>query len=344
MSRWLVNARGQQFSATNMEELRKLAKRGELAAGDIVQPPGASDWIYALEVPELKSALHTDAGGEYDVPPPREMSPVIKAIAAVVLAGVAVAAWSYALSVRESIPEPEDLELIGAKGLSYSEVLVTAENGQLFSTPDANSAPVAQLVKNSKAELLAKRDTWYKLRVDGKEGYAAVDAVIPAYYLTDDEKIKLSHDPLYNPDKYAYVRNSSWQLLPEAGNKNITVFAFLLGNDSKFVMTDITLVATIKDKDKAVLETKEIRVEGIIPAEFSTMVGILKADKRDKTSVDRVMTTALFEELAKADPELNDRWVDGVEVRLSSEGYTEAQITVLEIRAIPLDEAPPAPK
>jgi hypothetical protein len=345
MSRWLVNARGQQFSAQNMDELRKLAKRGDLAAGDIVQPPGASEWIYALEVPELKGALHTDGAGEFDVPPPREMSPIVKGIAALALAGLAVGAWSYALSLRATIPQAEDLELIGGKkGLSFTEVLVTAENAQLQAEPNANAAAVAPLVKNSKADLLAKRGSWYKLRVDGKEGYASVESVIPAYFFADD-KTKLDYDPLYNPDKYVYVRNSSWQLLPEGGNKNVTVFTFLLGNDSKFVMTDLKLVATIKDKNKAVLETKEIPVEGSVPAELGTMVGILKADKHDKTSVDRVMTTSMFEELAKTDPELNDRWVDGVEVKLDAEGFTEAQIELLEMRAVPPDEMPKqAPK
>jgi hypothetical protein len=57
------------------------------------------------------------------------------------------------------------------------------------------------------------------------------------------------------------------------------------------------------------------------------------------------MTTSMFEELAKTDPELNDRWVDGVEVKLDAEGFTEAQIELLEMRAVPPDEMPKqAPK
>lgn len=339
MSRWMINARGHQFSAGNMDELKKLAKRGELTAGDIVQPPGAADWIYALEVPELKGSLRADLELDMDNPPAKEMSPVVKWVGAAVLAAVAVGAWSYALSLRATIPQPGDLELIGAKGLSYSEVLVTAENGSLHAEPRDNASVVTPLVKNSKAELLAKRGKWYKLRIDGKEGYAAVDAVIPAYFFGDD-KTKDLYDPLYNPDKYVYVRNSSWQLLPEGGNKNVTVFTFLMQNDAKFPMTDLKLLTTIKDKNDAVLETKEIAVEGIIPAEFATMVGVLKADKKDKTSVDRIMTSSSFEELSKEDPELLDRWVDGVEVRLENEGFTEAAIELLEVRAVPPEEMP----
>ncbi|MDP2314541.1 MAG: SH3 domain-containing protein [Pseudomonadota bacterium] len=340
MSRWMINARGQQYSASSMEELRQFAKRGDLTAGDIVQPPGAADWIYALEVPELKGSLRADLEMDADAPAPaREFPPVVRWVAAAALALTAVGAWSYALGLRDTIPQPDDLELIGGKsGLSFSEVLVTAENGQLYAAPDANSAVVSALTKNAKAELLAKRGKWYRLRADGKEGYAAFDTVIPAYFFGNDVD-KLTHDPLYNPDKYVYVRNSSWQLLPEGGNKNVTVFTFLMQNDAKFAMTDVKLLVTIKDKNDAVLETKEIAVEGTIPAEFSTMVGVLKADKRDKSSVDRIMSSSSFEEMAKADPDLVERWLDGVEVRLTSDGFTEAAIELLEVRAVPAEAA-----
>lgn len=335
MSRWMINAGGQQYSAANMEELRGFARRGELAAGDIVQPPGASDWIYALEVPELKGSLRADLEYDAGAPPPKEMNPVLRWGAAALLAATAVGAWSYALSLRDTIPQPDDLELIGGtSGLSFSEVLVTAENGQLYAAPDANSPVVAALAKNSKADLLAKRGKWYRLRADGKEGYASFDAVIPAYFFGNDDD-KFAHDPLYNPDKYVYVRNSSWQLAPEGGNKFLTSFTFLVQNEAKFAMTDIKLLATIKDKNDAVLETKEIAVEGTIPAEFSTMVGVLLPEKKDKTGVPRVMTASTFEEMVRVEPKLQERWVDGVEVRLTSDGFTEAAIELLEVRAVP---------
>ncbi len=336
MSRWMINARGQQYSAANMDELRQFAKRGDLSAGDIVQPPGAADWIYALEVPELKGSLRADLDLDEAGPPAKELPPAVKWVAAAVLAATAIGAWSYALDLRATIPQPGDLELIGGtSGLSFSEVLVTAENGQLYTAPDANSAVVAPLVKNAKADLLAKRGKWYRLRVDGKEGYASFDSVIPAYFFGDDAT-KLAHDPLYNPDKYVYVRNSSWQLAPEGGNKFLTSFTFLLQNDAKFAMTDLKLLATIKDKNDAILETKEIAVEGTIPAEFSTMVGVLHPAKRDREGVPRIMTTSTYDEMVKADPTIDpERWIDGVEVRLTSDGFTEAAIELLEVRAVP---------
>lgn len=342
MSRWMVNVRGQQFSASNMDELKKLAKKGELGAGDIVQPPGASEWLYALEVPELKGALRGDTANDFDMmaPAPKEMSPALKMAAAGVLVLVAVGAWSYALSLSD-LPTIEDVQLVGKKGLNFTEVLVTAPDAKLLAQASDGAAEVGPLPKDASAELLGKRGDWYRLRYDGKEGYAKVDQIVPAYYF-GDEKVKQQHDPLYNPDRYVTVRNSAWMTVP--GEKDeVTVFNFLLGNDSRFVMTDLKMVATIKDKNEQVLEAKEIAIEGSIPANSGTMVGMLKADPRDKTSTDRIMTSAFYEELLRTDPTLPERWVDGVEVTLGSKDTVGAKIEIVEVRAIPPDEAPVAP-
>lgn len=335
MSRWLVNVRGQQFSATDMDELKKLAKRGELGSGDIVQPPGAAEWLYALEVPELKSVLRADLDVDMAAPPKAEMSPVVRWGLAGVLAVVAVGAWGWALSLSE-IPTVEDVQLIGKKGLSYSEVLVTAPDAKLHESASASSAEVAPLEKNAKAELLAKRGEWYRLRANGKEGYARIDQVVPAYFF-GDEKVKQEHDPLYNPDRYVRVANSSWMTVPGEAD-DVTVFTFLLGNESKFEMTDVKMTATIKDKNDKVIEQKEIAVEGPIPAFGTTMVGMLKADKREAGSTDRIMTSALYEKLAQEDPKVAERWVDGVEVLLGSKETVGAGIEIVEVRAVPPDE------
>ena len=339
MSRWMVNVRGQAFSAGNMDELMKLAKNGELGAGDIVQPPGADEWIYALEVPELKGSLRQDGSGEWEVAGAQsEGSPVIKWVAAAGLAAVAVGAWAYAWDLSQTIPQPEDLELIGGKsGLSFSEVLVTAENGKLYATASTSAAEVGPLPKNSKADLLAKRDDWYKLRVDGKEGYAKIDQVIPAYFFADD-KTKLDYDPLYNPDQYVKVANSAWSIVEMAGNE-VSVFNFMFSNDSKFAMTDLKLLATIKDESGAELEKREIAVEGNLLADSSAMVGMLRENKNAKEG-GRIMTSTLYEEMLKTDPDLAERWVDGVEVKLASKGSSAAEIRLLEVRAIPPGEMP----
>ena len=51
MARWLVTQGDQQFSAQDLAELKEIAKSGKVGPGDMVQPPGATDWLYASELP-----------------------------------------------------------------------------------------------------------------------------------------------------------------------------------------------------------------------------------------------------------------------------------------------------
>ena len=66
MARWLVTQGDHQFSANDLNELKELAKTGRVGAGDMVQPPGAADWLYASEVPELAALFPSDGGVEDD--------------------------------------------------------------------------------------------------------------------------------------------------------------------------------------------------------------------------------------------------------------------------------------
>lgn len=341
MSRWLLNVRGQQFSAANMEELRRFAKEGRLGPGDIVQPPGASEWLYAVEVPELKATLKVDPYAEYDTQgPTKEMSPVVKWGLAAGLALVAVVAWGYALNIANQEISPEDLELIGAKGLQYSEVLVTAEAAPIYASDSPSAQQLGQLTKNAKADLLAKRGDWYKLRANGVEGYARITDVIPAFFFADDAT-QQQYKPLYYPDQYVTVLNSSWTMTTDKGNDDVSVFNFMVGNSSGFGMTDIKLRATIKDQSGKTLEEREIPVEGILGGNSSAFVGMLKADPKDKANPEaRVMFTTVYDELLKADPKLNTRWSDGVEIKLASQGFAGAEIRLLEVRAVPPESMP----
>lgn len=317
-----------------MDDLRAHAKKGDIAGGDIVQPPGASDWMYAVEIPELKSALRPDSLDPLDLPQaPSGLSPVVKGVIAAGMALFSIGVWGYALSIQANLPQPGTLDLIGEHGLSFSEVLVITDGVQLMSDATASAQPVAPLPKNEKAQLLAKRGNFYKLAFGGKEGYAPVDAVIPAYFFAD-ERTKLDYDPLYNPEKYVYVMNSSWMVPAESEKKNASVMSFMLQNDSKFEMTDLKIVATLKDDKDTVLESKEVAVEGVMAASRAEMVGTLMPAKRDP-SPPRVMLTSDFEKLVATDPTVVERWVDGVEVILPNSTVTEASVTLVEVRAVP---------
>ncbi len=332
MARWLVTQRDRQFTAKDLAELKGLAQKGEIGPGDLIQPPGASDWLYAIELPELKGLVKRDPNAYDDDLDTKKGIPtgVLAVIALLITAGGGYFMYDYAQKLQEV-----DLELLGEQGLQLTEMLVTADAGaNLYSGPegDATSGTVA---KNEKIQLLAKRGDRYQIRsAGGQEGWVMVDDVIPAYYFADKDTRK-DYDPIYNPDNYVFVKNASWMQLPNQRKDNVTVFEFLLQNKSKFDMTDVVILATIKDKNDKVLETKEVALEGTINRFDGTMVGTLQPDRKDKDGVPRLMTTSSFNELAKDDEDLRLRWSSGIEVQMESEGFVEANIDLLQIRAVP---------
>lgn len=343
MSRWLVTQGDHQFSAEDLSELQRLVRQGRIGPGDMVQPPGASDWLYAAEVPELKGLLpggtpahHHHHDDDLDTPRRAAQGPII----AVLLVLIAIGGYAF-YHFASSIPSPEDLELLGDKGLALTEMLVTVPGGvSVRANPEPGAAATTTAAKDARLQLLAKRGDWYRVGVPGgAEGWVAVNEVIPAYFFADAET-RQDYDPIYNPDHYVFVKNSSWMQLPDKEAKNpailgnITVFQFLLQNKSKFEMTDVKLLATIKDKDKRVLETHEIAIEGVVPPFDGTMVGTLLPDEK-VGGEPRAMTATLFEELSKRDPDLALRWMDGIEVPMNSQGFVEANIDLLQIRAVP---------
>ncbi len=337
MSRWMVNVRGQSFSAGGMDELKQLAKKGEIGGGDIVQPPGASEWLYAVEIPELKVALRPDELDGMDLADGSVgLSPMVKGAMASVMVLASLGMSAYAVQLRNSIPT-EQLQIhdeSGERGVSYKEVFITAKDASLKAEANPNSADVQPLKKDARAELLGKRGGWYKLRFEGKEGYAPVDAVLPGYYMAD-EKTKQDYDPLYNPDKYVTVGNASWTMTAEKAKKGISDMAASLQNDSKFPMTDIRVVATLKDSAGNVIKEKEMPVEGVLGANRSDMIGTLNPAKGDDITPPRIMFTSEFEKIVLEDPKAADRWIDVVEVDVGKLEALEAGVIIAEVRAIP---------
>ncbi|MCB9743220.1 MAG: DUF4339 domain-containing protein [Alphaproteobacteria bacterium] len=326
MSRWLVSQGDRQFTAQDLAELKQLAADGKLSSTDMIQPPGASDWLYASEVPELKGLLKSASSHDDDDEFSKKSNPMpIIAVLLVLILGGGYGAWYYA----NLLPDPEELDLLGSSGLGLTEMLVTEPDAPLYDKPEGNS--VATLEKDSTLQIMGKRNTWYEVKQGSKQGFVKADHVVPAYFFADKDT-RDDYDPLYNPDRYVFVKNSSWMQVDQR-NQNLTVFQFLLQNKSKFVMTDIILLATIKDKNDKVLEEVEIPIEGEIPRYEAVMVGTLQPEKRDGEK--RLLTTSLFQKLAEEDEELNLRWSDGVEVIMESSGFNEANIDILQLRAVP---------
>ncbi|MBW1880699.1 MAG: hypothetical protein JRJ84_20270 [Deltaproteobacteria bacterium] len=344
MSHWLVTQDNTQFTVEDLDELVKLAATGKLGSGDMVQPPGATDWIYASEIPEI-SRLLGDGGDTLeedtdDLEWRRRgfggFAAMGTAAAAMLLLGVLVVGTLTAVFFYGRMPTGAE-SLIGEDGLSYSQMLVTEKGAPVYQKPNAQSATLANLPKDQVLDLLAKRGDFYKVRTAADDvGWIAIDHVLPMYLLGGGV-VMSEYDPLYNPDRYIVVRNATWLQIDQE-NTQLTVFRFLLENNSRYPMTDLVLLATIKDSRGNELEKVEIPVEGIIPASDVTMVGTL-AEEGDEPELesDRSLTEYTFYQLAAVDPDLQLHYSDGIEVEMRTVDFTEAEIDLLEVRAIPTD-------
>lgn len=340
MAAWLVTANESQFSVDGLSELKDLARNGQLKSGDLIQPPGAADWVYASEVPELKGVLDNPRLDLDDDGP----SPVAQTANNVVMIGLAgvfaviLVVTLIGIGVLVTMMPDSQASIIGKGGFSENEMLVTESGSPLLGAPEAKAPQLKTLDKNDALTLLTKRGGFYKARTkDGAEGWISVQHVIPMYQL-GDEAVQKKYDPIYNPDRYIDIVNSRWSQLPDS-KKSITVFQFMLQNSSPFDITDVVLEATIKDAQGAVAETVEIPIEGILPSNASTMVGTLKGEK--KTDPLRIITDYSLQIAVKDDPDLQLRYADGIEVKMESGEFTEAKIVLLQARAMVEEGAAP---
>ncbi|MBT3220648.1 MAG: hypothetical protein HN348_16300, partial [Proteobacteria bacterium] len=297
----------------------------------MIQPPGATDWVYASEVAELKGVFPVPEDIESDEWRPKSNAAMYPVIVGVVLTGILIVAGIAIAVLFTQLPTGEET-LLGDGGLSYSEMLTT-EATEMLADPDSRSRTVSTLKKDQVLELMAKRDDFYRARTKGgAEGWVAYDAVVPMYQLGGAE-VREEMDPLYNPDHYVDVENARWSQLPDQVEESITVFQFVLQNSSRYEMTDLILLATIKDDKGSVLEKVEIAIEGVIPTEGRTFVGTLAGEEKDDPK--RSLTSHSLDLEAEVDPELQLRYSDGVEVKMTTLNFTEANIDILELRAIP---------
>ena len=332
MARWVVNRNDATFGVNGVAELRDLARRGALVAGDMIQPPGATGWLYAQEIPELRDAL--DEGRprvERDDPAGGGGSLGNVIVGALMVLGILVLGY-YTWERSQLIPDGTQT-ILGSGGLKFSELVVTGTGVALRSGPDTRAGVTAELTKDSVLELLAKRGDFYRARLksDGTQGWVKQDEVLPVYLLGGGE-VRRELDPLYNPDRYLEVSNASWMQLPEARKRKVTVFQFLLSNSSDYDMTDLVMVARLKDSKGHEVNQVEFRVEGVVPARNDTMVGTMVDPKVEDR---RLITAVSFAALAAQNPDLRLQYTEGVEVKMEQDEFNEASIDIVELRAIP---------
>lgn len=338
MARWLINRNDTQFAVSGLAELQELARAGKLGAGDMIQPPGATDWLYASEIDELHEALAASAALEAELGGVGrgKGSAGRMALGAVLLTVIAGGGW-FLYDVSQRLPDPNARLL---DQLSFSEIVVTEDGAPFLDGPEATAPKRASLAGGTVLELLAKRGDYYRARprTGGAEGWVRADEVLPMYRMGGGTVIE-KYDPLFNPDRYLEVMNASWMQLPDQKDSSLSVFQFMLRNTSRYDITDLKIVATIKDAKGHQLETVEFPVEGIVPAQGHTMVGTLAPEPRSDAPR-RLVTKITLEQLSEADPNIVLRYSDGVEVEMQTVEFHEASIDIAELRAVPDGEAP----
>lgn len=345
MTQWVINRGDSQFSVDGLAQLTKLAKRGDLDAGDLIQPEGADDWLYAIEVPELAEIVKSDLEDDDEITYRSGTSVVIKGALLVVFLIMIIGGGSGIAYFAGQLPTGEE-SLLGEGGsLAYSELIVLTD-ANLYAEPSEKSAVLVVIPKDRKAELLAKRGSFYKANYEGKAGWLRVEDTLPVYQLGGD-KIRRKLDPLYNPDQYTKVTNATFVQLDEEGNDTGT-FRFMLENSSDYEVTDLHLRAVIKDAKGTEVASKEFEIEGVIPAKGSTMVGTLPPTDEElkaaqKAGEDpppsRLMTNVTLDRWAKELPEEEQeeiylRWLDGIDITVE-ESFTEAEVRIIQLRAVP---------
>lgn len=338
MAQWNVTRGDSQFPVEGLPELIELVKSGDLSAGDMVQPPEAEDWVYVSEVPALVPHLPSDDDDDLDYKPRNSMLPMLLVgglIAIIGIGGIGV------FGLVQMLPDGNE-RIVGGKGLSYSEVIVTNAGVNLLDAADERAKQGSPVAKDSALDLLAKRGEFYKVRTKGgEEGWIPTTKVLPMYKL-GDAKVKDKYDPLYNPDHYVNVVNASWIQMPLAPGEKPpedgmpTTFHFMFGNESAYDMTDLVVLATIKDASKAVLGDLEIPITGLIPKTGQTMVGMIQPEEEGGEPV--FITEYSFKKQAVNDPALQERWEPGITIKMEGEAFDNASVDILQLRAIPEGE------
>jgi hypothetical protein len=101
-------------------------------------------------------------------------------------------------------------------------------------------------------------------------------------------------------------------------------------------MTDLVILTTIKNAKGSVIEEIEIPIEGEIPTNGTTMVGTLGPGKdAEEGTPNRFLTEVTFKELSANDPDLQERWSPGLEVTMTVQDFDNANVDIVELRAVP---------
>ena len=160
MGQWLVNQQDDQFGVSGLDELRQMASDSKLWPGDMIQPDGASDWIYAAEIPELTDVLKEPSDDD-DFEFRKTENGMRYGLAGLFLL-TSIIEFSVMTMFMTQLPSDEERLLGDDDILNYSEMLMTQDT-PLRAKTLTNSPQVVNLQKDQVLNLMTKRDHFYKV-------------------------------------------------------------------------------------------------------------------------------------------------------------------------------------
>ena len=305
----------QRFVVDDLKQLRNLASQGSISAYDLVQPDGASDWLYASEVPSIGELNASEYSSSFALP--QKSSPLSSIIGFAAALGAMYFGYQ-AYTTWLEIPSESDLQIIGESGLKPDEALTTGTT-RVLANPDGNT--LGTLEVNTKVQLLEKQKELFKVESPKGTGWISMYDLAPAYLMADPV-VRDQYDSRFNTYRKIEVRNPSWERA-ERGS-DITNLTLSLQNLSPFPVKDIVIFVSLSDANGSSIK-KEVAVTGTIKESDTDKIGTLRGLDGEP---DRILTRSELRKLKKEDESVVDRWVELVEISLGNQQFTQPSIEI----------------
>lgn len=301
-SPWRITRGDQQFTVADVAELKLMAVGGKIHAGDLIQPPGGTDWLYATEVSELKGLIKLQSGGDLDddwTPKRKLPRKLLKLISAALFVGIIASGFTGLYFIWKGVPEAEDFKLFGDHegALGPLQALAT-ESATLLSEPDSRSGQAGVVNKDDRVELIRKLGDYYEIETEtGETGWLGTGQVVPGYLF--DQELSDRYDPLFNPDTYLLLVNYAWTPVGEEDlPETLTEMMFQVANPTEYGMQGVILRLTFYDGSDRVIGTNDFEVPRLLPPEDSLhLEGIeidIAWDEETRAEVDIIGARALL--------------------------------------------------
>jgi hypothetical protein len=261
---WRITRGDQMFTAKDVAELKLMAVGGKIEAGDLVQPPGRTDWLYASEVGELKGLIKFKQVDE-ELFIQRKPAKLLKRIVGVV--GIMSVGLGFTALYQSFLNRPDITKtaLFGDHegALGPLEGLAT-QHANMLAEPDSGAAKIGEMPKDARVSLISKMGDFYEVDVGGTKGFVGMRQVVPAYLFSQELMDK--YDPLFNPDQYLQLLNYSWVPSGEPGEEEtLTHLMFEIQNPTDYGMLGVTLKVTFEDGQGQELGVKNIEIPRLLP-------------------------------------------------------------------------------